>query len=164
MIVGNDVKVGNVSDDRYTAALDRVLELVVLLNADMTEGLAKDGLTTSRVTLLWTLQRTGPVPQRVLAEALGVSARAITGLVDGLAATGFVTREPHPDDRRAILVTFTEKGKQAVLSLTEQQREFSRELFASMPAERLDGLLAGLDDMLATLHRLGLRHRPGEGS
>lgn len=150
------------SDYRYTTALDRVLELVVLLNADMTEGLAKDGLTASRATLLWTLERTGPVPQRVLAEALGVSARAVTGLVDGLAATGFVTREPHPQDRRATLVTFTGKGRQAVRSLTEQQREFSRDLFAAMPPERLDGLIAGLDDLLATLHRLGMRHRPGE--
>jgi len=150
------------SDDRYTTALDRVLELVVLLNADMTESLAKDGLTTSRVTLLWTLERTGPVPQRVLAEALGVSARAVTGLVDGLSATGFVTREPHPGDRRAILVTFTEKGRQIVRSLAEQQREFARQLFAHMPAERLDALTAGLDDVLATLHELGLRHEWGE--
>src|SRR5262249_18832201 len=148
-----------VSDDRYAAALDRVLELAVLLNTDMTQSLAKDGLTASRTTLLWTLERTGPVPQRVLAEKLGVSARAITGLVDALTTTGCVTREPHPDDRRATLVTFTEKGRQTVRSLAEQQREFSRTLFAGMPPERLDGLLAGLDDVLATLYRLGLQHR-----
>jgi hypothetical protein len=41
--------------------------------------------------------------------------------------------------------------------LEADQREFGRRLFGRMPAERLDGLVAGLDDVLATLHGLGLR-------
>lgn len=148
-------------DERYTAALDRILELVVLIDDDMTGALARDGLTVSRVTLLWALRRTGPCPQRVLAEALGVSARAVTSLVDALVATGFVTREPHPTDRRATLVTLTEHGTAVMTTMAEQQIEFGRQLFAEMPAERFAGLVAGLDDVLATLHGLGLVHRPG---
>ncbi|MET0954728.1 MAG: MarR family transcriptional regulator [Cryobacterium sp.] len=142
------------------AALDQLLELVVLLNEDMTRSLAKDGLTTSRATLLWTLARTGPCPQRVLAEALGVSARTVTGLVDGLAADGFVTREPHPADRRATLVTFTPRAAEWLERQQGEQNGFSRLLFGAMPAERFDGFVAGLTDVLDVLHAQGLRHRP----
>ncbi|MGH9251686.1 MAG: MarR family winged helix-turn-helix transcriptional regulator, partial [Acidimicrobiales bacterium] len=79
--------------DRHIAALDQVFELTVLLHDDMTASLARDGLTTSRAHLLWELRQLGPTTQTTLADALGVSARNVTGLVDGLVAGGFVTRE-----------------------------------------------------------------------
>jgi len=147
-------------DSRFRGALDHILELVVLLNDDMTQSLAKEGLTVSRATLLWTLRQRGPCTQRVLAEDLGVSARTVTGLVDGLVATGFVVREPHPTDRRATLVTFTERGEATIRAQERAQGEFGRQLFAGMPAERFDGFTAGLADVLDTLHDLGLTHRP----
>jgi DNA-binding MarR family transcriptional regulator len=144
-------------DERFAGGLDRLILLTLLLDDDMHRGLAADGLTPSRTSLLWALRRLGPSPQKALAAAMGVVPRTVTGLVDGLVTTGFVTREPHPDDRRAFLVTFTEKGDAAVAKLEADQREFGRQLFASMPAERFDGLVAGLDDVLTTLHALGLR-------
>ncbi|WP_433360584.1 MarR family winged helix-turn-helix transcriptional regulator [Actinoplanes sp. CA-142083] len=144
-------------DARFAAALDRLLLLTAMLNDDMHRGLAADGLTPSRTSLLWTLRRLGPSPQKDIAAAMKVSARTVTGLVDGLVATGFVTREEHPSDRRAFLVSFTALGTAAVDKLEAEQRDFSRRLFAHMPASRLDGLVAGLDDVLATLYALGLR-------
>jgi DNA-binding MarR family transcriptional regulator len=150
--------------ERFGGALDRILELVVLLNHDMTRSLAERGLTVSRATLLWTLRRTGPCPQRDLAEALSVTARTVTGLVDGLAAAGLVTREPHPTDRRATLVTLTDAGTELVATLEREQAELGGQLFGAMPRARFDGLVAGLDDVLATLHQIGLTHRPEEMS
>jgi DNA-binding MarR family transcriptional regulator len=150
--------------ERFNRALDQVLELVVLLNQDMTQSLAGRGLTVSRTTLLWALRRTGPSPQHNLADALGVTARTITGLVDGLAAAGLVTREPHPADRRATLVTLTGAGTEIVETLEREQEELGRQLFGAMPRTRFDGLVAGLSDVLETLHGLGLAHRVGETS
>ena len=95
--------------ERWEAALDRVLELTVLLGQDMTDSLAREGLTDSRAHLLWQLQQRGPCTQRTLAADLHVTPRTITALVDGLVATGFVTREPHPSDHHAALVTLTER-------------------------------------------------------
>ncbi|HYN95502.1 MAG TPA: MarR family transcriptional regulator [Pilimelia sp.] len=146
----------SVAAERYDAALDRVLELVVVINDDMTRSLARDGLTVSRAHLLWELRRRGPVPQRELADALGVTARTITGLVDGLVATGFVTREAHPTDRRAALVTFTGHGAATVDAMAAGQREFSRVLFAGLPADRFECLVAGLDHLLGRLRAHGV--------
>ncbi|MEV6525798.1 MarR family transcriptional regulator [Longispora sp. NPDC051575] len=141
---------------RHIAALDRVLELVVLLNFDMTGYLRKEGLTTSRTAVLWELDQRGPSTQRVLAEARGVSARTITGLVDGLESTGFVTREPHPGDRRATLVTPTARGTDILATMRREQGEFAALLFGDMPEGRFEGLVAGLDDLLERLRAAGL--------
>ena len=132
-------------------ALDAVLELTVLLNEDMTTSLARDGLTTSRAHLLWVLRETGPTTQRVLAEALGVSARNVTGLVDALEETGFVTREPHPTDRRATLVTFTERGATVTAEMAAGQQELADLLFGGLRAPDLAGLNRSLAQVLDRL-------------
>src|ERR1700759_108784 len=119
--------------ERWEAALDRVLELTVLLNRDMTDSLAREGLTESRAQLLWQLQQRGPCTQRALAAGLHVTPRAITALVDGLAATGFVTREPHPADRRATLVTFTDRGRATAQALRDGHVRLARHRFAGFP-------------------------------
>lgn len=137
--------------DHHVAALDQVFELTVLLHDDMTESLARDGLTTSRAHLLWELRQLGPTTQTTLADALGVSARNVTGLVDGLVAGGFVTREPHPTDRRAVLVSFTEHGAAVVKVMEQGQQELAQLLFAGMQARRFDCFAQGLGMVLDRL-------------
>ncbi|RCV48362.1 MarR family winged helix-turn-helix transcriptional regulator [Marinitenerispora sediminis] len=141
-------------EESWTRALERILELTVLLHQDAARGLARDGLTTSRATLLWKLREIGPAPQRRLAEELDVSPRNVTGLVDALEATGFVTREHDPADRRASLVTLTEHGASVVERLRRQRDELARDLFGAMPETRFDAFTAGLDDVLRRLHTL----------
>jgi len=141
-------------DDRWEAALDRVLAVTVLLSRDMADSLARMGLTEARTHLIWELRALGPCPQRALASALHVTPRAVTALVDGLAETGFVTREPNPADRRATLVTFTEKGRATAQALGDGHRELARQLFAGMPAGEFDGFDAGLNHVLDRLRAL----------
>src|SRR5487761_902345 len=97
--------------ERWETVLDRVLELTALLGRDAAESLAREGLTESRAHLVWQLQQRGPCTQATLAADLHVTPRTVTALVDGLEATGFVPRDPPPTDRRATLVTFTERGR-----------------------------------------------------
>ncbi len=138
-------------DPARTSALDLVLELTVLLDEDMRTGLAKDGLTGSRAHLLWVLRERGPCTQRELADALGISPRGVTGLVDVLETTGFVTRRPHPTDRRASLVGPTDHGERVTARLAAGHEELADQLFGDLPEERLRCLTDGLQHVL---HRL----------
>jgi DNA-binding MarR family transcriptional regulator len=135
-------------------ALDRLLEVTVLLGRDMAEGLAAQGLTVARATLLWHPREHGPSTQRAVADALGVSPRNITGLVDGLVDGGLVTREPHPTDRRATLVSFTERGARLVDEFGAGQAELAGQLFGGLSSDRLECLTANLDEVLDRLRAL----------
>jgi DNA-binding MarR family transcriptional regulator len=137
--------------ERRGTALGQVLELAILLNDDMTRALARDGLTVARTHLLWELHRRGPSTQRVLADALGVSPRNITGLVDGLVATGFVTREPHPADRRATLVSPTAHGTRTASRMEEERAHLAELLFSTMSERQFDGFADGLELVLTRL-------------
>jgi DNA-binding MarR family transcriptional regulator len=139
------------ASQKYAAALDELLEVAVLVNADMASGLGSLGLTPARTHLLWVVHHRGPSTQRVLAEALDVSARNVTGLVDALEEGGFVTREPHPSDRRATLVTLTARGREVAEGLVRGHGEFATLLFGDMSQRTFDGFSRGLSEVLDTL-------------
>lgn len=129
-----------------TAVLDRVLHLALLVQADLARFERAQGLTTARVHLLWVLGEAGPTTQQSLAQALDVTPRNVTGLVDGLVASGHVTREPHPSDRRATLVTPTPLGAQAIADLVASHADLARALFEDVPPERLAIFAEVLED------------------
>jgi DNA-binding MarR family transcriptional regulator len=131
--------------------LDRVLLLVVLLGEDMSSSLAGQGLTVARAQLVWHLHHHGPATQRALADALKVTPRNITGLVDGLVAGGYVVREPHPTDRRARLVSLTEQGAATLASMDAAHRDLAGSLFGGLPPADFDAFMRGLDHVIARL-------------
>lgn len=87
----------------------------------------------------------GRVRMGDLAAALGVTARNITTIVDGLEGEGLLTRQPHPTDRRVILLELTEKGRAHIAQIHTLHRATAERFFAPLDAaERgeLLGLLA----------------------
>ena len=143
-----------------TTVLDRVLHLATLVQADLARFEREKGLTTSRVHLLWVLGESGPTTQQTLARALDVTPRNVTGLVDGLVGSGHVTREPHPTDRRATLVTPTDAGRRTFEELVASHADLAARLFGDVPPARL----ATFDEVLsATVQRFaGLVDAEGE--
>lgn len=146
-----------------TEALDRLLQVVVLLNDDMTEALERLGLTPSRARLVWVLHHAGPATQRALADALNVSPRNVTGLVDALVDTGFVARRPHPTDRRATLVSLTEHGTSVLADMDRDHHELAGVLFGDMSGRQFDSFVHGLDHVLRRL-REALQEQPQRGA
>jgi len=71
------------------------------------------GLPFSRTRALRRLAQ-GPLTLRALAESMTIDAPAATLAVDDLEERGLVRREPHPDDRRAKMVTLTAEGRRLV--------------------------------------------------
>lgn len=137
-----------------TDVLDRVLLLAHLVQADLARFEREEGLSTARVHLLWVLGATGPSTQQALARALDVTPRNVTGLVDGLVASGHVTREVHPGDRRATLVTPTALGTRTIEGLTTSHVDLAQRLFGDVPSDRLAVFSEVLDETTQRFARL----------
>ena len=135
-------------------ALDLLLEITTLLADDMRRAFDRDGLTPARAHLLWVLHEQGPVPQRVLADSLGVAPRTVTGLVDGLEESGHVVRRTHAADRRVALVTFTDAGARLAAEMAAGKAELAAGLFGHLPRMKLDMLVDGLADVRDRLARM----------
>lgn len=100
--------------DQRIQSIDVVRALSALIPAYQqwsTARIPTDGLSAARMRILVFLREAGSSPMRALKEWCGTSATNITGLVDGLEAEGFVTRNRDPNDRRVTLITLTAEGE-----------------------------------------------------
>ncbi|MCD6220214.1 MarR family transcriptional regulator [Candidatus Calescamantes bacterium] len=76
-----------------------------------------------------------------LAKFMGVSASAITNLVDGLANMELIKREYSPYDRRIIIASLTEKGKKVILKIKHQFEELLGKILKEFTPEEREKLL-----------------------
>lgn len=139
------------SCDGFPGALERLFAFAVTVQQYMQAGLVARGLTRARATVIWQLHRQGPVTQQQIARTIGVTPRNVTALLDGLQASGFVQRDPHPADRRAVLVRLTDAGAAITGQLAADYAAGSAQLFAGMPAEQVRQFLATADTLTARL-------------
>jgi len=79
-----------------------------------TGGAERRALSSGAMDLLLRLSDGEPAGVGALARAAGVSSRNVTGLVDTLERAEMVTRAPDPGDRRAVLVSISDAGRQWV--------------------------------------------------
>lgn len=133
---------------------DQLLEVSLLLQADMDRSMTALGLTATKTHLLWEVHHKGPCRQQRLAEALGVSPRHVTGLVDALESEGFALRLSHPQDRRAVLVELTDKGAATVTRMQEERSRDAAALVHGLDAGTVKALQSSLDTVLTRLRQL----------
>ena len=133
---------------------DRLLQIALLIQEDLARSFADSELTVARTHLLWELHRLGPSTQQTLATGLKVSPRNVTGLVDALEAGGFVARRAHPSDRRATLVTLTDRGRTVMTEMEQQRSQIAAELVADLDPAELETFRQGLDKVAGRLQAL----------
>ena len=92
-------------------------------------------------------------PQR-LAEALGVSAATVSGILDRLTAAGMVVRTPDPDDGRVRRVTSTERGSEAIRRIVALEDDLPPDLLDLLDVDDLRALTQGTRALLEAARRL----------
>jgi DNA-binding MarR family transcriptional regulator len=90
-----------------------------------------DSPSLPRLKLLYALHCEGPQRMGDLAEALEVTPRSVTALVDGLELQGQVRRVPDPSDRRATIIELVNGSS----DIEQRYREHARAV-----AQLFDGL------------------------
>lgn len=123
-------------DSSPMLVLSRISRLARRLDLERRKAFADHGLEPWEFDVLSSLRRAGRMsgltPGALMAELL-VSSGTMTNRIDRLESKGLVSRSPSPEDRRVVLVTLSDSGR-----------------------ERVDGALAALlaceEAILAPLH------------
>ncbi|OEU96400.1 MarR family winged helix-turn-helix transcriptional regulator [Streptomyces oceani] len=150
------------SDDAPAQVLDLLLAVSTLITEDTAEFATREGMTPARLHLLWELSAAdGALPPNALAHRLDVTARTVTGLVDGLAASGHVRREANPRDRRSTLVVLTTSGEAFTRRLRQMRADLAHQLFDGAPEGRASALREHLEFVLGRLRTL-VDEAPGD--
>jgi MarR family transcriptional regulator, transcriptional regulator for hemolysin len=103
---------------------------------------AKHGVSeAASAPLIW-IDRLGEnVRQNALADAIGIEGASLVRLIDELQASGLVTREPDPTDRRANAVSLTDRGRKVVAEVNEDVMALRRQVFAGLDQSDFEATL-----------------------
>jgi DNA-binding MarR family transcriptional regulator len=104
------------------------------------------GASIPRLRLLYEVHCNGPQKMADLADALAVTPRNVTALVDGLESDGLVRRQPHSTDRRVTMVELTCNSDRVATQFATYQSSIAGLFIALTEDERLTllDLLQGL--------------------
>ncbi|MBR2568889.1 MAG: MarR family transcriptional regulator [Paenibacillus sp.] len=111
-------------------------------------------MSMNQFRLLCILRKQGSTQVNELAEKLGVTAGAITGMADKLMDRGRVVRTRISTDRRAVLLEITEEGNRCVDTLVEKQGEMLAALFGTLSSEDMEHLQRIFSEMLDRLEQI----------
>ena len=144
-------------DTRVMGALSRIVRAASFLQDATNRMAARADITYRELLVLAALRRAGPgyclSPGQLLKECFAPSA-TMTRQVDRLRAKGLVEREPDPDDRRAVVVRLTPRGKKLIdstLTLGKLGDEPEWQAALDLSSAEIDSLNRNLRKLLIVL-------------
>lgn len=141
-----------------TDTAPRLRAVVGKLSRRLRPTLAGSGLTPTRLSVLATLDRRGPIRISELASIEGLNPTMLSRVIAELAAAGLLQRVSDPHDGRAALVDATAAGRRLHKKIQNERNDVLSVLLADLDERRRDELV----DALAVLEEIAerLKHRP----
>ena len=117
-------------------ALARFFALVEPMRVNLWD---RSGLTMGQLRLLFAIRDEAGASTGEIGHAIGLGGSSLTGLVDRVAALGFVRREPDAQDRRVTRLSLTEAGATLLAEFeSERDADFAAILAQLAPDDRRD--------------------------
>jgi DNA-binding MarR family transcriptional regulator len=131
----------------------RLRAVVGKLSRRLRPTLAGSGLTPTRLSVLATLDRRGPMRISELASIEGLNPTMLSRVIAELAESGLLQRVPDPDDGRAALVDATAAGRRLHKKIQNERNDVLSVLLAELDAHQRRELV----DAMAVLEEIAER-------
>jgi DNA-binding MarR family transcriptional regulator len=140
--------------DAETAARLRAVIGSLQRRLRTTPSAAAAGLTPTKISILFTVTRKGPIGLSELAAAETVNPTMLSRIVGNLTDAGLLQRVPDPSDRRAALVSATAAGRTLADKIRRERTDALNVALAPLSAEHrqlLEAALPALEALAAEL-------------
>ncbi|HTL90177.1 MAG TPA: MarR family transcriptional regulator [Leptolyngbya sp.] len=130
--------------------ITRIARSVLRITDEQTAKLGISQTKLAALIYLSSAEQQSASPSAI-AKYCGVSRAAVTGLLDGLEQEGYVERDPHPSDRRALMVKLTDKGQRFFSLVSFQDHNYIAELVTGLDAgdrQKMNDLLIIFSQLL----------------
>jgi len=101
------------------------------------------------------LSQAGPSPIGAVHRAFAHKRSTLTGVLDRLEAKGWLTREPHPEDRRSTLLRLTPKGTRQATRVKEAMAALGQALAEELSPHALAATARCLEALEHAAERAG---------
>jgi DNA-binding MarR family transcriptional regulator len=97
-------------------------------------------LTQNQISVLTSLELSGALTPRELADAERVQPPTMTKVLARLDERGLIQRTPHPTDRRQVLLSATSAGREVIVEQRRAKDEWLTKKLAALPVEERETL------------------------
>lgn len=111
------------------------------------------GIAPQDMYVLERIHFQGKIQSRDLSRTYGIPPSTLTGILDRLEKKQYIRRERKSDDRRAVGLAVTEKGKAALWRHIEEDRLFAANLFSGLDAGKREVFLELLNELLNAVEK-----------
>jgi DNA-binding MarR family transcriptional regulator len=123
------------------SAIQSGLRVIVLGTERYRRLLAEQlGVSVTEIVVLGHLFNYGPMTPREIADWLGFSTGATTGVLDRAERAGLLTRRANPADRRSVVITLSANGKRALTWMYKRTNDYLSEALEGYSEDELDRL------------------------
>lgn len=122
-----------------------VKHTALAVRARLDETLKPSGVTALQYTALTVLERHDGLTAARLARDSFVTAQSMADMVHTLEARGYVARRPNPANRRELLISLTDLGRQLLADHEQPVRDLERRMTDGLTADQTAQLRTALD-------------------
>ncbi|HEX2309023.1 MAG TPA: MarR family winged helix-turn-helix transcriptional regulator [Jatrophihabitantaceae bacterium] len=130
------------TDADQVLAACRLLVSISVRSANAVE----DEVTLPQLRMLVAIASHGPTTLSALAAATGQHLSNASRACDRMVASGWVTRNEHPADRRRLQISLTPAGRRIVTKVSDARRRMIMPILRRMPASGRVQLVAALTE------------------
>lgn len=130
------------------------LQLALGRSARLLRETATGGLTPTQLTVLGALMRDGPRQLTELAAVERINPTLLSRVVGGLEEAALVLRSAQQQDRRAYLVSITDKGRALAQGIRQERCRALAELLARLEPAYADVLIEAIPALEALADEL----------
>ncbi len=110
--------------------------------ADFMRSMAQDRITPGQFGVLVLIESNPGLNQSALARALGIERSTMVAVIDGLEARKLVARQGSVSDRRAKVLSLTERGKALLADVAPKVRRHEKRIAADLNSQEVAALIA----------------------
>lgn len=135
-------------EEHAILALRRISRAIELHSRALSQ---KHGLTDPQLTTLREIARLGPISAGALARSIHLSQATLTGILSRLERRQFITRTRSELDRRSVMVSITDAGRNIVQAVPSPLQDRLRDEFVKLDDWEQSSMLSALQRIAAMM-------------
>lgn len=126
-----------ISQETFQIIADYIEEVKELLSSDIWENIFFN-CSKNEVLIFWLLYQRSEVNMTEIAEYIHVPLNTATGIINRMEKNEFIVRTHSNEDKRVVLITFSEKGMTQFQKLINELLYYGMKVMSSFTTEEMD--------------------------
>lgn len=126
-----------ISQETFQIVIEYIEEIKELLASDIWENIFLN-CSKNEVLIFWLLYRRSEVNMTEIAEYIHVPLNTATGIVNRMEKNGLIIRTRSKEDKRVVLIGFSEKGMTHFQNLINEMMYYGAKVMSSFTKEEMD--------------------------